>query len=144
MPLEHLLRSVGAFGGELAHVERPPVVPPEAPLFVQQVTAMMMAGRGDELPVSALPIDGTYPVGDCAVGEAQHFRHRAGVEARNLHPMRQLCDGLSSLLRFGSRYYDESALALAPPGFASARLAGRGFPNLRFTIAGCGRRLHRM
>jgi pyruvate-ferredoxin/flavodoxin oxidoreductase len=32
------------------------------------------------------------------------------------------------------RYYDESALALAPSGFASARLAGRGFPNLRFTL----------
>ena len=41
--------------------ERAPVVPPEAPPFVQQVTAMMMAGRGDELPVSALPVDGTYP-----------------------------------------------------------------------------------
>ena len=25
------------------------------------VTAAMMAGRGDELPVSALPVDGTYP-----------------------------------------------------------------------------------
>ena len=33
-----------------------------------------------------------------------------------------------------ARYYDESALASAPPGFASAPLAGRGFPNLRFTL----------
>ena len=39
------------------------VVPPEAPEFVQNVTAMMMAGRGDELPVSALPADGTFPSG---------------------------------------------------------------------------------
>ncbi len=41
---------------------RPPV-PAEAPSFVQQVTARMIAGEGDELPVSALPVDGTYPTG---------------------------------------------------------------------------------
>ena len=34
-----------------------------APEFVRDVTAMMMAGRGDELPVSALPVDGTFPPG---------------------------------------------------------------------------------
>jgi Pyruvate/2-oxoacid:ferredoxin oxidoreductase gamma subunit/NAD-dependent dihydropyrimidine dehydrogenase PreA subunit len=39
----------------------PPTVSANAPDFVQRVTAMMMAGRGDELPVSALPVDGTYP-----------------------------------------------------------------------------------
>jgi len=40
-----------------------PMVSVAAPDFVQQVIAPMMAGRGDELPVSALPIDGTYPCG---------------------------------------------------------------------------------
>ena len=44
-------------------IEMPPVVSPEAPEFVQRVTAVMMAGKGDQLPVSALPIDGTYPSG---------------------------------------------------------------------------------
>jgi pyruvate-ferredoxin/flavodoxin oxidoreductase len=39
------------------------VVPKEAPLFVQEVTAAMIAGRGDEIPVSALPVDGTWPIG---------------------------------------------------------------------------------
>ena len=34
-----------------------------APEFVQKVTAEMIAGRGDALPVSAFPVDGTYPVG---------------------------------------------------------------------------------
>ena len=33
-----------------------------------------------------------------------------------------------------ARYYDAVALAGAPDGFASAPLAGRGFPNLRFTL----------
>ncbi len=44
-------------------IEMPPTVPPEAPEFVQNVTAEIMAGRGDELPVSAFPADGTYPTG---------------------------------------------------------------------------------
>ena len=41
--------------------EPSPIVPAHAPDFVRHVTAMMIAGRGDELPVSALPADGTYP-----------------------------------------------------------------------------------
>ncbi|MBY5164463.1 pyruvate:ferredoxin (flavodoxin) oxidoreductase [Salsipaludibacter albus] len=50
-----------------AHVSatrhRPPTVPPDAPDFVQRVTARIMAGEGDLLPVSALPVDGTFPTG---------------------------------------------------------------------------------
>ena len=40
-----------------------PIVPEITPRFVRTVTAAMMAGHGDELPVSALPVDGTYPSG---------------------------------------------------------------------------------
>ncbi len=43
--------------------ELPPIVSEKAPAFVQQVTALMMAGNGDDLPVSMLPADGTYPSG---------------------------------------------------------------------------------
>ena len=39
------------------------VVPEFAPDFVREVTAQMMRGHGDELPVSKLPADGTYPSG---------------------------------------------------------------------------------
>jgi pyruvate-ferredoxin/flavodoxin oxidoreductase len=42
-------------------LHRLPPVPEEAPDFVQRVTAMMIAGQGDLLPVSALPVDGTFP-----------------------------------------------------------------------------------
>jgi pyruvate-ferredoxin/flavodoxin oxidoreductase len=41
----------------------PPVVAAEAPDFVRRVTAMMMANKGDLLPVSAFPADGTWPMG---------------------------------------------------------------------------------
>ena len=39
----------------------PPIVSEKAPDFVQKVTAVMMAGKGDLLPVSAFPVDGTWP-----------------------------------------------------------------------------------
>ena len=42
-------------------IELQAAVPAEAPEFVQNVTAKMIAGLGDSLPVSAMPIDGTYP-----------------------------------------------------------------------------------
>jgi pyruvate-ferredoxin/flavodoxin oxidoreductase len=43
--------------------ERPPIVPAEAPEFVKTVTATLIERQGDSLPVSMLPIDGTYPTG---------------------------------------------------------------------------------
>ncbi len=43
--------------------DRPPIVPANAPDFVKNVTAEIIAGRGDRLPVSAFPDDGTYPTG---------------------------------------------------------------------------------
>ncbi|HND10302.1 MAG TPA: pyruvate:ferredoxin (flavodoxin) oxidoreductase, partial [Pseudomonadota bacterium] len=42
---------------------RPDIVPKTAPDFVQRVTALMLAGHGDYLPVSAFPVDGTWPLG---------------------------------------------------------------------------------
>ena len=42
-------------------IEMPLVVPARAPEFVQKVTATIMADKGDTLPVSAMPIDGTFP-----------------------------------------------------------------------------------
>jgi pyruvate-ferredoxin/flavodoxin oxidoreductase len=110
-----------------------PVVSPNAPEFVRHVTAVMMAGRGDDLPVSAIPADGTYPSGTTQ------------WEKRNISDMvpgwkPEICIQCGncamvcphSVIR--ARYYDESALSSAPPGFASAPLAGRGFPNLRYTL----------
>ncbi len=41
----------------------PPAVATDAPDFIQRVTAVMMANKGDLLPVSAFPVDGTWPVG---------------------------------------------------------------------------------
>jgi pyruvate-ferredoxin/flavodoxin oxidoreductase len=45
--------------------ERPPVVAAEAPEFVHKLTAPIIANLGDSLPVSAFPVDGTFPTGTC-------------------------------------------------------------------------------
>src|SRR5206468_11688059 len=57
------LHEVAVPAAATAARHRPPVVAAEAPDFVQKVTAVMMANRGDLLPVSAFPIDGTWPTG---------------------------------------------------------------------------------
>jgi pyruvate-ferredoxin/flavodoxin oxidoreductase len=44
-------------------IELPPVVPDKAPDFVKKVTAEIIAGRGDYIPVSTFPVDGTFPTG---------------------------------------------------------------------------------
>lgn len=48
---------------DLSSKSMPPIVPDNAPDFVKTVTAAMLAGIGDSLPVSAFPPDGTWPVG---------------------------------------------------------------------------------
>lgn len=46
-----------------SQISKIPTLVADAPDFVRRVTAMIMAGQGDLLPVSALPIDGTFPTG---------------------------------------------------------------------------------
>jgi pyruvate-ferredoxin/flavodoxin oxidoreductase len=55
------LAEVAVPASPTAERRRPPTVPREAPDFVQRVTAVMLSGKGDALPVSAFPVDGTWP-----------------------------------------------------------------------------------
>jgi pyruvate-ferredoxin/flavodoxin oxidoreductase len=60
--LAHLFE-VKLDGKQADGTPRPPVVSDAAPDFVKRVTALMLAGKGDLLPVSAFPVDGTWPTG---------------------------------------------------------------------------------
>jgi pyruvate-ferredoxin/flavodoxin oxidoreductase len=60
------LHQVQVPGSVTREMSRKPIVPESAPTFVQQVTAPIIAGRGDSVPVSLMPADGTWPLGTTA------------------------------------------------------------------------------
>ena len=97
---EIVLKNFAAVDQTLAHLyqvcaatanstlEMPPIVPPEAPDFVQEVTAKMMAGRAIN---SGLHCRWTAPIPPARrLGKTQCFRLCAGMGARSLHSMRKL------------------------------------------------------
>ncbi len=113
--------------------ELPPVVPAHAPEFVRTVTAAMMAGRGDDLPVSALPVDGTYPSGTTAF-EKRNISDLVAVWDSELCIQCGNCSFVCPHSVIRSRYYDESRLEGAPDGFRSAPLSAVGLPDTRYTL----------
>ena len=113
--------------------ELPAVVPAGAPEFVRTVTAAMMAGRGDDLPVSALPVDGTYPSGTAAY-EKRNISELVAEWDPDLCIQCGNCSFVCPHSVIRSTYYDESLLAGAPADFLSAPLDARGLPDTRFTL----------
>ena len=113
--------------------EPPPLVPDYAPEFVRSVTAMMMAGRGDELPVSALPVDGTYPSGTTAY-EKRNISDFVAVWDPDLCIQCGNCTFVCPHSVIRSRYYPPSALDGAPASFRSAPLNAPGLPATNYTL----------
>jgi pyruvate-ferredoxin/flavodoxin oxidoreductase len=113
--------------------ELPPVVPASAPEFVRTVTAAMLAGLGDDLPVSALPADGTYPTGTAAY-EKRNISELVAQWDPDLCIQCGNCSFVCPHSVIRSTYYDESLLAGAPADFRSAPLDARGLPDTRFTL----------
>ncbi len=111
----------------------PPVVPAHAPEFVRAVTAEMLAGRGDELPVSALPVDGTYPSGTAAY-EKRNISELVAVWDSELCIQCGNCSFVCPHSVIRSRYYDQASLEGAPDGFRSAPLEAVGLPDTRYTL----------
>jgi pyruvate-ferredoxin/flavodoxin oxidoreductase len=113
--------------------ELPPAVAGAPPEFVRTVTAAMLAGRGDELPVSALPADGTYPSGTAAY-EKRNISELVAFWDPELCIQCGNCSFVCPHSVIRSTYYDDSLLAEAPPGFQSAPLDARGLPDTRYTL----------
>jgi pyruvate-ferredoxin/flavodoxin oxidoreductase len=114
------------------HDIRPPV-PDSAPEFVRLVTGEMLAGRGDELPVSALPVDGTYPSGTTAY-EKRNISDFVAVWDPDTCIQCGSCSFVCPHSVIRSRFYEPERLGGAPDGFPSAPLDARGLPDARFTL----------
>lgn len=127
-----------------AQFERPPIVPDTAPEFIRQVTAPMMAGAGDDIPVSLLPPDGTFPSGTAA-WEKRNVSDEVPAWREDLCIQCGQCSFVCPHSVIRAKYYDEDRLEGAPEGFKSAPVNARGYPGARFTLefyvedcTGCG------
>ena len=121
-----------------------PVVPAHAPPFVQEVLAQIMQGRGDQLRVGQMPVDGTFPSGSAAF-EKRNISESIAVWDPGLCVQCGQCGFACPHSVIRTKYYPESQLAPAPPDFKSAPINARGYPDIRFSLqvyledcTGCG------
>jgi len=123
---------------------RPAPVPEDAPDFVQRVTGMIIAGKGDLLPVSALPVDGTFPL-----GTARYEKRSIAEEIPVWDP--EICIDCAKCAlvcphaAIRMKVYEPGALDGAPEGFKSKEWRARDLPGMLMTIqvapddcTGCG------
>ncbi|HKI63575.1 MAG TPA: pyruvate:ferredoxin (flavodoxin) oxidoreductase, partial [Burkholderiales bacterium] len=124
--------------------ELPPAVPADAPEFVRSVTAPMLLGRGDALPVSLLPADGTYPSGTTRF-EKRNVADEVPVWEPQLCIQCGQCAVVCPHSVIRAKTYDRARLEGAPAGFKAADTNARGYPDSRYTLqvyvedcTGCG------
>jgi len=121
-----------------------PAVPEDAPDFVKEVTAELIALRGDKLPVSKMPVDGKFPT-----GTTKFEKRNVAINIPMWEPETCIQCGTCSLLcphaAIRIKAYDAKYLKDAPSTFKSADAKGREFAGLKFTVqvapedcTGCG------
>jgi len=110
-----------------------PAVPAEAPEFVQKVSAEIIAGRGDDLPVSALPVDGTYPSGT-AQWEKRNIALEIPVWDESICIQCGKCVLVCPHAVIRAKVYDATALAGAPQSFKSAPARWKEFSTQRYSL----------
>jgi pyruvate-ferredoxin/flavodoxin oxidoreductase len=124
--------------------QRRPTVSEEAPDFVKRVTARMMEGNGDLLPVSALPVDGAFPT-----GTAKWEKRSLAAEIPIWDPSICIDCGKCAIVcphsTIRMKVFAPEALEGAPESFESKDFRSRDLPGMKLTIqvapddcTGCG------
>ncbi|MGG7053978.1 pyruvate:ferredoxin (flavodoxin) oxidoreductase [Nitrosomonas sp. ANs5] len=111
----------------------PPAVAADAPQFVREVTAMMMQGKGDELPVSMLPADGTYPSGTTK-WEKRNIADEVPAWEPDICIQCGNCSFVCPHSVIRAKFYHGARLAGAPAEFPSAPINAKGFPETRYSL----------
>ena len=109
--------------------EEPPAppIPDDAPYFVRRVIGALIAGRGDDLPVSAVPADGTFPTGT-AKWEKRAVAEDVPVWEQGLCIQCSKCALVCPHAAIRAKAFPESALAGAPEDFRHSAWKGRDLP----------------
>jgi pyruvate-ferredoxin/flavodoxin oxidoreductase len=115
-----------------------------APPFVQKVTAVMMAGKGDRLPVSAMPVDGTFPTGTTK-WEKRAIAPEIPIWDEAVCIQCGLCAFVCPHAAIRMKAFEPAALEGAPDSFNTASWSGREYTDTLMTIrvapedcTGCG------
>ena len=110
-----------------------PLVPKEAPDFVQRVTALMLGGKGDLLPVSAFPVDGVWPTGTTQ-WEKRNIAEEIPVWETDICIQCNKCAIVCPHAAIRPKVYTPDQLAGAPSTFKSTEFKVRDYPGMLYTL----------
>ncbi len=105
----------------------------KAPDFVKEVTAMMMADHGDQLPVSRMPVDGTYPSGTTQ-WEKRNVSDLVAMWEPDVCIQCGNCAYVCPHSVIRAKFYHKGHLKNAPENFKSAPINARGFPETLYSL----------
>jgi len=112
---------------------RPPIVSEQAPDFVKRVTALMLANQGDRLPVSAFPVDGTWPT-----ATSKWEKRSIALEVPQWDsPLCIQCNKCALICPHAAiraKFYAPKELEHAPAGFKSMDFRSQDFKGQKYTI----------
>jgi pyruvate-ferredoxin/flavodoxin oxidoreductase len=114
-------------------ITMPPVVSVAAPKFIQEVTATIIAGDGDSLPVSAMPVDGTFPTGTTQ-WEKRNIALEIPVWDMPTCIQCNKCTLVCPHAAIRAKVYAPDQLAGAPATFKSMDFKGTEYKGWKYTI----------
>jgi pyruvate-ferredoxin/flavodoxin oxidoreductase len=114
-------------------ITMPPVVSDAAPDFVKNVTAQIIAGFGDDLPVSRMPVDGTFPTGTTQ-WEKRNIAMDIPVWDAVTCIQCNKCALVCPHAAIRTKVYDTSVLAGMPPTFKAVDYRGPEYKGKKYTV----------
>ncbi len=130
--LKHLHQVTIGSVADSKKVMRSPIVG-EAPDFVCNVLARVIAGDGNDIPVSEMPADGTYPTGTSKF-EKRNLADEIPVWEPELCIQCGKCSMVCPHATIRAKVYDSKFLANAPRTFKSIEAKGASWAGMKYTI----------